>query len=316
MTGEPARADGRTDANPTPPLVQHHPIFAQFEPYTGPARPAYFINFVGAQYRTAFRNGAEGVASSPPPLTEEYFEWIDLLEAVSRAEDRFVMFELGAGFGRWMINGACAMRRSRNLPFFLLGVEAEPTHFEWLQQALDDNQIDAANYEIYPAAMSDRGGTAFFHFQFPPEAFYGQALVQGRETRRRALRKATVVDQYSNQNVYQLGRGTRALKVRRMKLRPLLRRHPIVDLIDLDVQGAELAVLSAAAREVNRRVKRVHIGTHSEAIEAGLRELFGGLGWQCVWDFSLGKTHETPYGPVSFNDGVQGWINPRFHAPQ
>ena len=36
----------------------------------------------------------------------EYFEWLDLLHAVQDARDRFVMVELGAGYGRWAVRAA------------------------------------------------------------------------------------------------------------------------------------------------------------------------------------------------------------------
>jgi len=84
-----------------------------------------------------------------------------------------------------------------------------------------------------------------------------------------------------------------------------------VDLIDMDIQGQELVVLEAAKNVLQRKVRRVHIGTHSTEIEDGLRDLFLSLEWQCVHDYGIGATRETPFGEIDFQDGVQGWINPR-----
>lgn len=68
-----------------------------------------------------------------PPFDEEYFEWIDLLEAVAAAKDRFTMLELGAGFGRWTARAAAAAKQ-RDLSYSLIAVEAEPTHFDWMRE--------------------------------------------------------------------------------------------------------------------------------------------------------------------------------------
>ena len=87
-----------------------------------------------------------------------------------------------------------------------------------------------------------------------------------------------------------------------------------VDLIDCDIQGAELDVVRAAAEAVNSKVSRFHIGTHSAEIEAGLRQFFHGLGWRKLNDYGMGKQNETPFGMINFVDGVQSWLNPRLNT--
>jgi hypothetical protein len=85
-----------------------------------------------------------------------------------------------------------------------------------------------------------------------------------------------------------------------------------VDLIDMDIQGAELDVCRAGAAALDTKVRRVHIGTHRPWIDLGLRELFASLGWRNVWDFPCKRRQSTPFGEIDFEDGVQGWVNPRF----
>ena len=101
------------------------------------------------------------------------------------------------------------------------------------------------------------------------------------------------------------------IQVRGITLDTILRRLPRVDLIDLDVQGAELDVLSASIDRLAAQVKRVHIGTHSADIENGLRNLFRAHGWQPVNDYPCQSRNTTPYGEIEFQDGVQTWVNPR-----
>jgi hypothetical protein len=108
--------------------------------------------------------------------------------------------------------------------------------------------------------------------------------------------------------------GAKVQSIPAVSLTSILNPHDLVDLIDSDVQGHEFVVFESAIDAVNAKVKRVHIGTHDEQVEAGLRDLFRSHGWKNVHDYPMGKTVETEYGPVRFDDGVQGWINPRLTA--
>jgi hypothetical protein len=83
----------------------------------------------------------------------------------------------------------------------------------------------------------------------------------------------------------------------------------------MDIQGHELAIVSAGIALLNDKVKRVHIGTHSAEIEHGLRELLRAQGWSCLFDYAGGGTSETPWGAFHFQDGVQSWENPRLRQP-
>ena len=68
----------------------------------------------------------------------------------------------------------------------------------------------------------------------------------------------------------------------------------MVDLIDMDIQGAEADVVEASRDLLDQRVKRVHIGTHGGDIEARLRAAFAGMGWHCHYDFTHGGDAATP----------------------
>jgi hypothetical protein len=54
-------------------------------------------NWIGVTTRREFFDDDLGfVKVTPPPSDSELFEWIDVLEAVTRAEGEFTMLELGA----------------------------------------------------------------------------------------------------------------------------------------------------------------------------------------------------------------------------
>jgi FkbM family methyltransferase len=216
-------------------------------------------------------------APSYPPFDEEYFEWIDLLEAVTSAQGRFTMLELGAGFGRWTARAATAAQQS-NLQYFLIAVEAEPTHFEWLKQNLQDNGVRLADCHLIHAAVTDKDGKIGFRTGDPDG--YGQAI--GGTTEVEAVSLSTL-------------------------LRPLDR----VDLIDMDVQGAELEILSAAIQPLSQKVKRVHVETHSEQLHTSIIGLFRRLGWKPHFLYMFNTADKTPWGRINFQGGTQGWLNSR-----
>ena len=83
-------------------------------------------------------------------------------------------------------------------------------------------------------------------------------------------------------------------------LADVLAPYPRVDLIDLNVQGAEYEVLASAIDLVNTRVRRLHIGTHSPQIEQQLRELLSAHNWQKIIDYPGQSTTQTP-STVRFN---------------
>ena len=91
-------------------------------------------------------------------MNEEYFEWIDLLRAVAEPRDSFTMLELGAGWGRWLVDAWSALRLSNkeNLAIKLIGVEAEPQHFVWMQQHFRSNGLDPYQHRLIEAAVMAR----------------------------------------------------------------------------------------------------------------------------------------------------------------
>jgi hypothetical protein len=78
----------------------------------------------------------------------------------------------------------------------------------------------------------------------------------------------------------------------------------------MDIQGAELDVISACIDKLDRFVKMIHIGTHSLPIEARLMHLFHVHGWRPRYIFSCWELNQTPYGAFRFIDGIQSWENP------
>ena len=241
-------------------------------------------NWIGVSTRREFfTDDLPFVTVTPPPPDSEYFEWIDVLEAVTRAAGRFTMLELGAGYGRWIVNAAVALRSFSGLPHRLIAVEAEPTHFRWLELHCRDNDVDASL--IQAAVAPQRGKVAFAVGR--PAAWYGQAIADGTWS------------------------PERAEEVEAVTLSDLLEPLERADLVHCDIQGAEATVFKEAAADVDAKVKRVHVGTHGLEVERRLRDVFSSLGWEKVNDYACGSSVETPWGQMTFQDGVQTWLNER-----
>jgi FkbM family methyltransferase len=276
------------------------PELSRFTPWRGTVPGGTQANWLGVQTAVDYADWSphpEGELVEPPlPSidTDEYPEWIDLLDAVMGAGERFAMAELGAGWGRWTTNAAFAYRQLHpGGELCLVAVEAEPTHYRWLREHLERNGVEAVAIHAAVAGapgrlMLDRGD---------PVAWYGQAVKRSASWRDRLRRPAGL-------------QPVRAITL----AQALAYIEGPVDLIDLDVQGAEADVLEAGVEEL-ARVRCVHVETHAPAIDVRLRALFGRLGWDCRVDIDWQPrvtVPETPWGGrnVLFDGGVQSWLNP------
>ena len=276
--------------------MNHHPVFSVF-PIADEG-----TDFIGARFRPDF---LEPHGGKLPPVDNEYFEWIDLLESVAGANGRYVMVELGAGYGRWAVRAACAAR-SRGVPFHIVAVEPEPQHFEWLKETLLENGVGSNQYTTVNAAVSvDRSAAQLYVGGHGHDAatWYGQRL---------AWDAASIEDgQYCGRQASVHPSGYKSVTVETVTLSDLLAPFPLVDLIDMDIQGEEYAVIRSAWEVLNRKVKRMHVGTHSREVETSIRRLLLAEGWTCRADYAGCAEHHTPWGRVEFEDGVQSWRNPR-----
>jgi len=247
---------------------------------------------LGVITRPVFVSG-DAASMIGEPLPHEAFEWMALLDAITEATTDFTMLELGAGFGRWTVRAAAAIRRYRpDVTYRLVAVEAEPTHFEWLTMHTADNHLRprsaVGRCELINAAVSENAGEEPFYFG-DPAAWYGQALVRPDNR----------------------GADASVRPVETITLSSLLEPLDSVDLIDLDVQGAELEVLREAASSLGR-VRRIYVETHSEAIDESLAGVFQSAEgeWSLIVSAPLGARRRTPLGEAIFTDGgTQLWAN-------
>lgn len=249
-------------------------------------------------------------------LNEDYLEWIDIVEAVAEAKDRFVMFELGAGFGRWCVNAMIALKFLNPLPYQFVAVEADPSHFKFLNDYFNAFGLNLEDHQLIEAAVDTQKGHAIFNLGDPnqwsgdPNLWYGQNLQANTELNTQGFIKHAIKRILSKlASPTKIKASTHIVDT--ITLNSILEDYDKIDLIDLDIQGAEFNVLNASIEMLNKKVKRIHVGTHGKEIEKALEDLFNEHGWENKQLYSCFSTCDTPYGRIYFNDGVQTWINPR-----
>jgi FkbM family methyltransferase len=142
----------------------------------------------------------------------------------------------------------------------LIGIEAEPTHFEWMKRHFEDNGLDPKLHTLIKAAVAKRDGAAWFTAGTPGE-WYGQRIALHSDIARRILRRSRQILPRTRPVPEAKSAGPppyRLDRVETISLNTLLRPLDRVDLVDIDVQGAELDVLKAAAEQLNRKVMSPH----------------------------------------------------------
>jgi FkbM family methyltransferase len=304
-------------------VADQHPVFSQFKRFCGEVPAGYGIDFLGTKMRGQFVLGMgtwsdAGTREAHYPIVdEEYFEWIDLLESVVAAKGSYTMIDLGAGYGRWAVRAAYAVKQyNSQIPCRLIAVEAEPVVFKWMGLHFNDNGVDTKQHSLIHGAVSDAPGEVLFYIGGPrggpfdrtPNDWYGQSLTRDYDV----SGEFEYDGEYNGFRVRRHKSEWRSINVPGVSLGSLLKDLERVDLIDMDIEGQELPSIRSTIAALNAKVKRLHIGTHGKEIESELKQLLSANRWQCLADYSVFSTSETQWGTISFENGVQSWVNSRF----
>ena len=108
-----------------------------------------------------------------------------------------------------------------------------------------------------------------------------------------------------------LGSGT-YVRMPVVDIAALIKEEKRLDLLHVDIQGAELGLLTEIFGLLCEKVRYIFIGTHSKQIEGGLFDLFA---TKNTWKLEMERS--AIFGlvdglPVVQVDGVQAWRNPKF----
>lgn len=236
------------------------------------------------------------------------FEWLDICESIDCANNNYTFVELGAGYARWSVIAFYIASKLKALSTKLVIVEAEPTHYEWVLENLETNNIVIEEHDLYNGAVGIDEKRVLFEVGFPGK-WYGQSVVRDHLFTK-VWRK---LDTWYRRNIKNISKGIYEPELSFVKsytLNTMLSKIDYVDLIHMDIQGKEFDVLNVSTKTLNDKVKRLHIGTHSVKIEDSLRKLMSENGWNCLRDYTCNSLNETPFGEIMFGDGIQTWVNP------
>jgi len=240
------------------------------------------------------------IETSYPEISEEYFEWTDILQSAIHANQTYLMFEIGAGYGRWGLRAwkaakACGIKNPQ-----VVCVEAEPQHAKWINLHFQNNHVPVENYKIIEAAISDEDGQADFFVQWPgwsreksSKEWYGQALAKAPWD------------------------GAATIPVKKMSVNKLLEpyKNQIIDLIDMDIQGEEQTIIPYLVPFLDN-IKMIHIGTHGREIEENIKKTLANENFWLDTDYACGKKYKISGLDVKFIDGIQTWKNKNYYKIQ
>jgi len=163
-------------------------------------------------------------------------------------KDHINMFELGAGRGDWCLSLAgvidyrlipCQARTYR-----CLALEGEPTHYEWTKEHFADQNIKGTALH---GAVQSHNGAVRFKAQAAPADNYGQSVNEQGNIVVPSFAFDTLVERYAFEHV---------------------------DIVHMDVQGAEYDALLGAGGAIERgTVDYFLIGTHRPEINGRIRAL-------------------------------------------
>lgn len=263
--------------------------------------PSHVTNFLGVKIRPDFFPNilhARVGTVEPPPIPANWHadiaEWASCLRAVDLAKDRFTMLELGCGWGCWMNNLGIAAK-SAGKKINLYGVEADQEHLQYAKLALSDNGISQEEYVLSRGIAGKQGGIALFPRIHSGVDWGGEAVFNPDKEQ---LKKARESGAY--------------IQIPIIDIKKLLENESKLDLLQVDIQGAELDVLTELFDVLCQKVRYIVIGTHSKQIEAGLFELFLPSN---LWKLEMERPaffNLVDGIPVISVDGVQSYRNTLF----
>ncbi len=259
----------------------------------------YYLAKCWSEQRNAkFAEEAKSI-SKAGEMDERQFEIDCFLSVLADINKKHVnMFELGAGWGDWSLAlaGVVDFKIVPIIPtsYRCLAVEGEPTHYQWIKEHFARQNI---NGTAVHGAVSSKNGSCHFILDSAPDSCYGQAMVSSSGL---TIKK---IAWYLYNYVFR-----RTAEISTYTIDHLLQAYNFehVDIINIDVQGAEYEVMLGAAKSIkDDLIDYLIIGTHQRKFNDSLRHLLSPT-FDLVVDIypnSVGKVEG--FCPIRCRDGVQ-----------
>jgi len=314
-------------------LAEVDALLDRITPWSGEVPEGYIVDCLGILTAGSFmwnRCGPfpahykETPRASLTTWGEGFFELADWLLAARDARDQFVAVSLGASFGAQLVYAWKSLMALNPLPCHLVGVEPVPENCAWMRRHMAVNGIDPDEHGIIQAALGPDNEPVLFPIGAPGSGRTGSTDTNSTQSRRRyaALVSANGLSDRVLENMlfhnstgltYDMGDGYEGeMKfVSAVTVRDVLMPFGRVDLLEADIQQAEISVIPPFMQLIDRKVRRVHIGTHGAEAHELLRGLFLDAGWELVFDYAPNTHHVTEQGPLDIIDGILSARNPK-----
>jgi FkbM family methyltransferase len=231
------------------------------------------------------------------------------------------MVELGGGWGARAVTAHAMLKQIKpHVREFYIVVEAMRDHCGWIRKHMQDNGIDANRHSIIHAAIwvdnqpklfPDCAGILGQSISYDaPDCVADLTPQEAKESLLNVVRNGElgIVDPFESRG----GRQSRKWSfVSTVTLRDILLPIEQMDYIDIDIQGAEQRLILDGIDLLEERVKRLHVGTHSDEIHAKLTELFETRGWQVLVQIPPDGEYSSEWGDFSTSDGILSVVNRR-----
>ncbi|MBK1661781.1 class I SAM-dependent methyltransferase [Paracraurococcus ruber] len=277
--------------------------------------PLLILDFFGMRvdpdYEPAQAHRRGTVIDRPPfpgdTLLSGGIEYAALALALQSAGEGFAVVEVGAGWGPWVTLATLCARRLGKRRIAITAAEADPLRFQALRRHLDLNGL-------VPLGAPDAGAAGDLAWRLHQAVVWPHA--KGALWPGAALGDAgrRAVEAAPSDGADYRGHALPLSRQASIPLPTLLEAHAAVDLLHMDVQGTEAALLAGALPVLNDRVRLLCVATHSRRIEGALLDLLFGAGWRL-------EREEPCFFPVAQPvvsldaltqaDGCQVWRNPR-----
>ena len=208
------------------------------------------------------------------------------------------MFELGAGWGRLCLTlaGIVDYKLFPITPasYRCLAMEGEPTHYQWAKEHFE---IQGINTTLVKGAVSDKNGTCYFHVHPDPDSQYGQAI--------NPLTSHRVIPSLHNIRNILTGKAER---IPVYSVDHLLQAYGFdhVDIMQMDVQGAEYKVIQGAFGSIkSNSIDYILINVHAVELGKAIGHLLSPY-FDLIVDIprdSVGIVDG--FAPIKCNDGHQ-----------
>lgn len=310
-------------------------LFDGIEPWKGEVKKGRRRNFIGALHpvepwdrEKTFPDETEYQETELPRVNwgESFFEWVSTLMAVRRARHRFTVVSLGAHFGGPLVDAALALQALNPMPFFLVGVEADPHMCAMLDEHFRENGIDPDDHWIINCAVNDTnrpvvfpvsemrtGANSMLHSIDQYEQLFESIRQAGKceEILRNVLTDASTQLYIPLANMEGTPEARGELRfVSTVTVADVLGPLPFVDYLEIDMQQAEEWTLPPARELLKRKVRFMHLGTHGVRLHRDMADMFAADGWEVLVDLTPDTKFDTPEGAFSTCDGVLIAYNP------